>query len=115
MTLRKFLQDMLAQLENRKMMIPRYVERPQKFAGRKKDFTLEMLPQIEADIEETKAAIKGIDQWKNRLPANPYTNPLAANFFEDGAAEQAKADAEKIRQLEERVMELEGKLKEGGK
>jgi len=24
--------------------------------------------------------------------SNPYTNPLAANFFEDGAAEQAKAD-----------------------
>lgn len=41
---------------------------------------------------------------------NPYTNPLAANFFEDGAAEQAKADAEKIRQLEERVRELEAQL-----
>jgi len=63
MNLRKFLQDRLAQLEHRKMMIPRYVERPQKFAGTKKDFTLDMLPQIEKEIAETRAAIKGIDEF----------------------------------------------------
>lgn len=51
----------LEQLEHRKIMIPRYVRQPGKFLG-KKDFCIEDLPQIEADIQECKAALKGIEQ-----------------------------------------------------
>lgn len=63
MTLTQFLQDRLTQLEHRKMMIPRYVNRAGNFLG-KKDFSLDDLPKIEEEIEETKAAIKGVADWK---------------------------------------------------
>jgi hypothetical protein len=64
MTLKNIIQNRLQQLENRKMMIPRYVERPGKFLG-KKDFSLEDLPKIEAQIAECKAALKGINDFFN--------------------------------------------------
>jgi hypothetical protein len=64
--LTKFLSARLSQLEHRKMMIPRYVKNPGSFLG-KKDFSLDQLPKIEEDIQETKAAIRGIETWKDNL------------------------------------------------
>lgn len=49
----------LEQLENRKHMIPIYVKKPGSFIG-KKDFSLDDIPGIEKEIEETIAAINGI-------------------------------------------------------
>jgi hypothetical protein len=63
MKLKVFIQDKLDQLQNRKFMIPRYVEREGQFLG-KKDFSLDDLPKIEQEINECKAALKGIDEWK---------------------------------------------------
>lgn len=63
MPLLKYLRDRLAQLEHRKMMIPRYIERPGNFLG-KKDFSLDDIPAIQADIEETKMAIKAVELFK---------------------------------------------------
>ena len=45
------------------MMIPRYVAKPLSFVG-KKDFSLNDLPKIQEQIDETKAAIKGIELYK---------------------------------------------------
>lgn len=63
MTLMYFLEWRLAQLEQRKMMIPRYVERPEKFVG-KKDFSLDDMPKIQIEIEETKVAIKAVKSFR---------------------------------------------------
>lgn len=60
-----FLQERLQQLEHRKMMIPRYVQRPGAFVG-KKDFSLNDLPTIQEQIEETKAAIAGIREYRKQ-------------------------------------------------
>lgn len=65
-SLKELLKDRLYQLEHRKMMIPRYVERPGKFLG-KKDFALSDLPAIEHQIGETKAAIKGIELFNQNI------------------------------------------------
>ena len=73
MTLTKFLEDRLAQLEHRKMMIPRYVNRPGNFLG-KKDFSLEDLPKIEEEIEETKASLKAIADLKKKLRTLKFLN-----------------------------------------
>ena len=62
-SLTQILTERLNQLENRKMMIPRYVAKPLSFIG-KKDFSLNDLPKLEEDIAETKAAIKGIEDWR---------------------------------------------------
>lgn len=62
-SLTQILTDRLNQLEHRKMMIPRYVKNPLSFIG-KKDFSLNDLPKLEEDIAETKAAIKGIEEWR---------------------------------------------------
>lgn len=62
-SLTQILTDRLNQLENRKMMIPRYVKNPLSFIG-KKDFSLNDMPKLEEQIQETKAAIRGIDEWK---------------------------------------------------
>lgn len=64
-TLEKFLIARIEQLDHRKMMIPRYVERPHAFAG-KKDFSLEDLPRIEIEIGEAKAALKAVREFKNQ-------------------------------------------------
>jgi len=61
--LSKILQARLTQLENRKFMIPKYVKRPGKFLG-KKDFSLDDLPKIQLEIDETKAAIKAINEFR---------------------------------------------------
>ena len=63
MNLQLFLSQRLAQLQQRAEMIPRYAERPEKFLG-KRDFSPDMLPAIRREIEETQAAIRGIEQWK---------------------------------------------------
>lgn len=62
MTLKCIIENRLRQLENRKMMIPRYVERSGKFLG-KKDFSLDDLPKLEQQIAECKAALKGIKEF----------------------------------------------------
>lgn len=59
-----FLYDRLNQLQDRKMMIPRYVQRSGAFAGKKKDFSMNDLPKIGDEIEETKVAIKAIEDWR---------------------------------------------------
>jgi hypothetical protein len=63
MNLKQFIQDRITQLEQRRFMIPRYIEREGQFLG-KKDFSMGDIPKIEQEIEECKAALKGIEQWK---------------------------------------------------
>lgn len=63
MTLKTILTSRLEQLEHRKMMIPRYVENNKAWSG-KNHYSLDMIPGIEKEIEETKAAIKGIGEWE---------------------------------------------------
>ncbi len=65
MELISFLRDRLSQLEHRKMMIPRYIEQPGDFLG-KKDFSLNDLPLIQWEIAETKAAIKAIEEYRKQ-------------------------------------------------
>jgi hypothetical protein len=62
-TLRAELTNRLAQLENRVMMIPRYVENNKAWSG-KNHYTMDMIPPLKNQIEETKAAIAGIDRWR---------------------------------------------------
>lgn len=73
MELKKLLEDRLVQLQQRKMMIPRYVERPGKFLG-KKDFSLDDLPIIQKEIEETKVAIKAIEKYRKTIKTNGTTS-----------------------------------------
>lgn len=63
MTLKTILTKRLEQLDHRKMMIPRYVEN--KAWSGKNHYSLDMIPGIEKDIEETKAAIKGIGSGRS--------------------------------------------------
>lgn len=60
----KFLNDRLRQLQDRRMMIPRYVERPGAFLG-KKDFSLADIPGIDKEIEECQQAIKAVIAFRN--------------------------------------------------
>lgn len=60
LSLTTFLKNRLLQLEQRKMMIPRYVERPGSFLGRT-DFSIEDLPKIQQEINECKAALKAVE------------------------------------------------------
>jgi hypothetical protein len=62
MNLKKELENRLTQLENRKMMIPRYVKNNKAWSG-KNHYTMDMIPEIQKQIDETKAAIKGINDW----------------------------------------------------
>lgn len=50
-------------LEHRKLMIPRYCDQSYKWLGNN-PYTLDMIPRLNKQIEETKAAIKGINRWK---------------------------------------------------
>jgi hypothetical protein len=61
-----FLEARIRQLEDRKKMIPRYVQREGSFAG-KKDFSLNDLPKIQEKINETKSALAGIAEWRKKL------------------------------------------------
>ncbi len=61
-TLKKELEARLGQLEHRKMMIPRYCDNQWHWAG-KNPYSLDMIPAIQKQIDETKAAIKGINEW----------------------------------------------------
>lgn len=60
MTSFEILNNRYEQLCERKRMIPIYVANPLSRPGTKKDFSLKDLPEIEKEIEETKAAINGI-------------------------------------------------------
>lgn len=62
MTLKTELLSRLTQLEHRKMMIPRYVNNNKAWSG-KNHYSLDMIPGIQKQIDETKAAIKGIKEW----------------------------------------------------
>lgn len=44
-------------------MIPRYVERPGSFVG-KKDFSLADLPKIQMQIKEATAALKAVNEFR---------------------------------------------------
>lgn len=63
MSLRQELQKRLDQLEHRKMMLPRYVDANRNWLG-KNHYSLDQLPELQKMIDETKAAIKGIDEWR---------------------------------------------------
>lgn len=65
-SLRTELHNRLLQLENRVMMIPRYVKNNKAWSG-KNHYTMAMIPPLEKQIEETKAAIKGIDEWRQSI------------------------------------------------
>jgi hypothetical protein len=58
-----FLNNRISQLEDRKRMIPRYLKRSG-FVGSKRDFKMEHLPKIQEEIDETKVAIRAIEQWR---------------------------------------------------
>lgn len=62
-SLTSYLKERIQQLEHRKMMIPRYVERPEAFLGRR-DFSLDDLPKIEEDLKECKFALWAIESRK---------------------------------------------------
>ncbi len=83
-----FLNDRLQQLENRKLMIPRYVERPGKFLG-KKDFSLDDLPKIEDDIRETKALILALEKHRKGFTA-VYLPPNVSNDERSFATDEAQ-------------------------
>jgi len=59
------LRKSLALLEHRKFMIPRYVEQDEKWLG-KNHYSMDMIPEIEFQIEEMKAAIAGIEELKRK-------------------------------------------------
>ncbi len=63
MSLKKELQNRLSQLEQRKFMLPRYCDNNYTFLGIKV-YSLNMLPGIQKQIDETKAALKGICDWE---------------------------------------------------
>lgn len=63
MSLRTELEKRLQQLEHRKMMIPRYVDANRNWLG-KNHYSLDQLPELQKMIDETKAAIAGIDNWR---------------------------------------------------
>lgn len=65
-SLTDYLRDRLNQFEQRRMMIPRYVERPGAFLG-KKDFSLNDLPKIDGEIAECKAALKAVEAHRKGL------------------------------------------------
>lgn len=52
-------------LEHRKMMIPRYCDQSKHWAG-ENHYSMDMIPEIEFQIEEMKAAIQGIEELKKR-------------------------------------------------
>lgn len=49
-------------LEQRKMMIPRYINQSG-WLG-KNHYSMDMIPPIEKQIEELKAAVRGIEEWR---------------------------------------------------
>lgn len=59
----KFLTDRKKQLEQRKIMIPKYLEHPHAFLG-KNNFTVEDIARIELEIKECDAALKAIKRIK---------------------------------------------------
>lgn len=63
MELKDIIEARLWQLENRKMMIPRYVERPEAFLG-KKDFSLNDLPKIDQQINECNTCLEALKNIK---------------------------------------------------
>jgi len=61
-TLYQQLNKSLAVLEQRKMMIPRYINQPN-WLG-KNHYSMDMIPKIQKQIDEIKAAIEGIEIWR---------------------------------------------------
>lgn len=59
------LRKSLSTLEHRKFMIPKYVNQDAAWAG-KNHYSMDMIPEIEFQIEEMKAAIQGIEDLKMR-------------------------------------------------
>ena len=50
-------------LKNRREMIPKYVKQSDHWTG-KNHYSLDMLPDLDRNIAEMKAAIRGIEDWK---------------------------------------------------
>jgi hypothetical protein len=50
-------------LENRRDMIPKYVNQPGNWTNGN-PYSMDMIPKIQFQIDEMKAAIRGIEQWK---------------------------------------------------
>lgn len=63
-TLTNYLKERIQQLEDRKMMIPIYLDRPGRFLGNK-EFSMSDIPKIEQDIKECEVALKSIAAYKN--------------------------------------------------
>lgn len=63
MTTYEILTARLTQLTDRKMMIPRYLETPERWIG-KKDYAANMLKGIEEEITETTAALEAIKKLR---------------------------------------------------
>jgi hypothetical protein len=69
-TLYSTLSKALKHLENKKMMIPKYCDQSKNWLG-KNHYSLDMIPEIQKQIDETKAAIKGIEEWRKEKRKNP--------------------------------------------
>lgn len=65
--LEKFLNDRYNQLKHRKTAIIHFIGAEGTSASRKAH-TLADLPAVQKDIDETRAAIDGIKQWKELQP-----------------------------------------------
>ncbi len=59
------LNESLALLENRKMMIPRYIKNNSAWLG-KNPYSMDMIADIDKQIDELKAAIKGIEVYRSK-------------------------------------------------
>jgi hypothetical protein len=57
------LKKSLTLLEHRKMMIPSYCDQSKSWSG-KNHYSLDMIPELDKEIAEMKAAIQGIKHWK---------------------------------------------------
>jgi hypothetical protein len=50
-------------LKHRRDMIPKYVDQDLLFTG-KSHYTMDMIPELDLQIAEMNAAIRGIEKWK---------------------------------------------------
>ena len=57
------LRKSLRLLQHRRDMLPKYVNQPDAFTGTN-HYSMDMMPGLEFQIDEMKAAIQGIESWK---------------------------------------------------
>lgn len=72
-----YLNTLLPQLRDRKEMVPKYLKNPDRFLG-KKDYAVNMLKDIDAEIAETKVALAAIQKYRiKKKNKNEKSNPAS--------------------------------------